>query len=102
MEETLLLDHIIKNWTELNLNRSTTAEKRKQEKVFSIHSIVTNLAAKAGLDQEYLEEAIKHHEKYTDPAPLLDSYRVYFPEFEPFLQALRTSEQIDSRLRFPN
>lgn len=98
-DENSLLDNTLKRWTELNLNRLTTAEKRKQEKVTIIHTLVNDLAGKAGIDKEYLDDALRHHEKYTDPAPLLDSYRTYFPEFEELLQALRISDQIDSRLR---
>lgn len=91
---------ILQNWTELNFNRTTTSEKRKLEKITHIHSFVKGLAEEAGLDPEYIDDAARHHEKYTDPAPLLDSYRSYFPEFEEVLQTLRASDQIDSRLRF--
>jgi hypothetical protein len=99
MADESLLNNTLKYWTELNLNRSTTSDKRRQEKIAMVHQIVCNLAETAGLDKEYIEDAIKHHSKYTDPAPLLDSYRTYFPEFDELLQALRISDQIDSRLR---
>lgn len=95
-----LLHSILQNWADLNLNRTTTSEKRKLEKIAHIHSFIGQLAEGAGLDKEYMEDARRHHEKYTDPAPLLDSYRSYFPEFEELLQTLRASDQIDSRLRF--
>jgi|GEM_PF-3799753 len=101
-EENLLLNRIITKWTELNLNRSTTAEQRKQEKIASVHATIIELAEKAGIDKEYLEEAMEHHKRYIDPASLLDSYRTYFPEFEELLQSLRISEQMESRLRLKN
>jgi hypothetical protein len=95
-----LVNRTLSDWTALNFNRSKHTEQRKQEKIASIHSLVKELAEKEGIDPKRIEEALAENSNYTEPALLLDSYRMcYFPELEEFLLALGTSDQINSRLR---
>lgn len=95
------IQFVLKNWSDLNTNRSMSSKNRMAAKVESIHEFVKKTGLAQGIEEDKLDEAHRSLETIEDPVTLLSRYRLHYfsDSIGNELLELEKSSELSSHLR---